>query len=144
MPSSTALGPGHCEGARFATSGNDERSWTLSMTKAATFFKSPAGPVPGPSIRRAATATRGAFRATGQLLGALVVFMWLAASGPPAFASGAGFAGSSGDAGPAGPPLVTAQPPNSLPGVDVSHGHGEIDWGQVAASGQGVAIAQAS
>lgn len=69
---------------------------------------------------------------------------WLAASGATASAGGAGFAGSSGDAGPSGRLLAATQPPNSLPGIDVSHWQGEIDWPQVAASGQRFAIAKAS
>jgi GH25 family lysozyme M1 (1,4-beta-N-acetylmuramidase) len=39
---------------------------------------------------------------------------------------------------------VIAQPANSLPGIDVSHHQGAIDWVQVAASGQRFAIAKAT
>jgi GH25 family lysozyme M1 (1,4-beta-N-acetylmuramidase) len=56
----------------------------------------------------------------------------------------AGIAGSSGTAGPAGPPLRGAQPPDSLPGIDVSHYQETIDWTKVAASGRRFAIAKAT
>lgn len=39
---------------------------------------------------------------------------------------------------------MTAQPATSLPGIDVSHHQGAIDWVQVAASGQRFAIAKAT
>jgi GH25 family lysozyme M1 (1,4-beta-N-acetylmuramidase) len=39
---------------------------------------------------------------------------------------------------------LAAQPPNSLPGIDVSHWQGAIDWGQVAASGRRFVMAKAS
>lgn len=56
-----------------------------------------------------------------------------------------GTAGSSGTAGVSGPPAAAAvQPPNSLPGIDVSHWQETIDWTQVAASGQGFVIAKAT
>ncbi len=64
---------------------------------------------------------------------------------PPAAAGGGpGAAGSSGDAGTPGPPVVTAQPVGSLPGIDVSHHQDVIDWAQVAASGIRFAFAKAS
>lgn len=56
----------------------------------------------------------------------------------------AGTAGSSGTAGSAGPPLLGAQPPDSLPGIDVSHYQETIDWTKVAASGRRFAIAKAT
>jgi GH25 family lysozyme M1 (1,4-beta-N-acetylmuramidase) len=55
-----------------------------------------------------------------------------------------GTAGSSGTAGSAGPPLAGAQPPDSLPGIDVSHYQETIDWTKVAASGRRFAIAKAT
>jgi GH25 family lysozyme M1 (1,4-beta-N-acetylmuramidase) len=42
------------------------------------------------------------------------------------------------------PPKVFAPPPNSLPGIDVSHHQNTIDWTQVAASGVRFAIAKAT
>ena len=83
---------------------------------------------------------------------ALVLASWLvqpAARATPAqvggaTAEGAGYAGSSGEAGPSGPPLATAQPANSLPGIDVSHYQDVINWTKVAASGQRFAIAKAT
>jgi lysozyme len=39
---------------------------------------------------------------------------------------------------------VSEQPPESLPGIDVSHWQGTIDWAQVAASGQRFVISKAS
>jgi GH25 family lysozyme M1 (1,4-beta-N-acetylmuramidase) len=41
-------------------------------------------------------------------------------------------------------PLVEAQPPDSLPGIDVSHWQQTIDWTQVAASGVRFVIAKAT
>lgn len=61
-------------------------------------------------------------------------------AGPPP----AGTAGSSGTAGAAGPPVPGAQPPDSLPGIDVSHYQETIDWTKVAASGRRFAIAKAT
>jgi lysozyme len=75
-----------------------------------------------------------------------------------------GSTGATGSTGPTGPtreigpvgplgslgpevPVVApaiAQPANSLPGIDVSHHQGAIDWVQVAASGQRFAIAKAT
>lgn len=46
--------------------------------------------------------------------------------------------------GPAGVPVVTAQPPGTLPGIDVSHWNEEIDWVQVAGAGKTFAFAKAS
>ncbi len=83
-------------------------------------------------------------RATTATLAALAfASAWLAPT-PAAAAGGPGFAGSSGTAGPSGPPVVTQPPPGSLPGIDVSHWQGTIDWVQVAASGQRFAIAKAT
>lgn len=67
-------------------------------------------------------------------------------AGAPSAAArgGPGSAGSSGDAGTPGPPVVTAQPAGSLPGIDVSHHQDVIDWTLVAASGVRFAIAKAS
>ncbi len=85
-------------------------------------------------IPRIATATLSALA----LLGA-----WLSA--PPARAQeGPGALGSGGTAGPAGAPVVAAQPPGTLPGIDVSHWQETIDWAQVAASGTRFAIAKAT
>jgi GH25 family lysozyme M1 (1,4-beta-N-acetylmuramidase) len=62
----------------------------------------------------------------------------------PASASGGpGDAGSSGDAGTPGP-AITAQPVGALPGIDVSHHQGLIDWSQVAGAGKRFAIAKAT
>jgi len=75
------------------------------------------------------------------LLLALCVFPRPAAASTPR----RGTAGSSGTAGPSGPPPASsAQPPNSLPGLDVSHWQGTIDWAQVAASGKRFVIAKAT
>ena len=52
--------------------------------------------------------------------------------------------GALGPADPAGVVPVIAQPANALPGIDVSHHQGVIDWAQVAASGQRFAIAKAT
>jgi lysozyme len=52
--------------------------------------------------------------------------------------------GAIGATGPTGFAPVVAQPENSLPGIDVSHHQGVIDWVQVAASGQRFAIAKAT
>lgn len=40
--------------------------------------------------------------------------------------------------------METAQPAGALPGIDVSHHQGVIDWSQVAGSGQRFAIAKAT
>jgi GH25 family lysozyme M1 (1,4-beta-N-acetylmuramidase) len=77
---------------------------------------------------------------------ALALLVLLVAS--PAFASGDGALGATGDAatGDAATPdaLVLAQPPGSVPGIDVSHWQGSIDWVQVAAAGMRFAIAKAT
>lgn len=88
--------------------------------------------------------TRRAIRATTGILAALAFASgWLAA--PVALAApGKGSAGSSGTAGPSGPPVAVSQPPDSLPGIDVSHWQGTIDWAQVAASGQRFVMAKAT
>lgn len=83
-------------------------------------------------------------RATTAVVVSLVfTSTWLTAS-PAGAAGGRGSAGSSGDAGVSGPPAKAAQPLGSLPGIDVSHWQGTIDWAQVAASGQRFAIAKAT
>jgi GH25 family lysozyme M1 (1,4-beta-N-acetylmuramidase) len=46
--------------------------------------------------------------------------------------------------GSTGAPTATAQPPGTLPGIDVSHWNETIDWAQVAASGKTFAFAKAS
>ena len=61
----------------------------------------------------------------------------------PASASGAGDAGSSGDAGAPGD-VVPAQPAGAVPGIDVSHHQGTIDWSQVGGAGTRFAIAKAT
>jgi lysozyme len=86
---------------------------------------------------------------SGRRWAALVVaaFALLSALLPaPAAAEdgGPGSAGSSGDAGPTGASSFPVQPPGSVPGIDVSHHQGAIDWTQVAASGQRFAIAKAT
>jgi lysozyme len=84
----------------------------------------------------------------------------LLSSAPAAAEDGAmgptGPTGSAGELGPLGPlgPIgsedgadvaaMIAQPANSLPGIDVSHHQGTIDWVQVAASGQQFAFAKAT
>ena len=40
--------------------------------------------------------------------------------------------------------MVVAQPVGALPGIDVSHHQGLIDWSQVAGSGQRFAFAKAT
>lgn len=47
-------------------------------------------------------------------------------------------------AGRSGPPTDVRQPPDSLPGIDVSHWQNTIDWTQVAASGVRFAFVKAS
>jgi GH25 family lysozyme M1 (1,4-beta-N-acetylmuramidase) len=76
---------------------------------------------------------------------AVLAAFWLASGSPasahdPTTAAGRsdrrdGTAGSSGEAGPRGRAALAVQPPDSLPGIDVSHYQHEIDWTQVAASG---------
>lgn len=81
--------------------------------------------------------------ATTTLAALALVGAWLAA--PTARAQeGPGVLGSSGTAGTAAAPVVAAQPPGTLPGIDVSHWQETIDWGQVAGSGIRFAIAKAS
>jgi GH25 family lysozyme M1 (1,4-beta-N-acetylmuramidase) len=72
------------------------------------------------------------------------LFLLSAAAAPAAASGGPGDAGSSGDAGAPGAPVETAQPAGALPGIDVSHHQGVIDWAQVAGSGQRFAIAKAT
>lgn len=77
---------------------------------------------------------------------ALALLLAAAGSAKPAVAlQGRGSAGSSGTAGVSGPPSVEfAPPPNSLPGIDVSHWQGTIDWAKVAGDGQRFVIAKAT
>jgi GH25 family lysozyme M1 (1,4-beta-N-acetylmuramidase) len=70
-----------------------------------------------------------------------VLLVLLTAS--PAFASGGGALGATGDAGTS-ETVVLAQPAGSVPGIDVSHWQGSIDWAQVAAAGKRFAIAKAT
>lgn len=66
----------------------------------------------------------------------------------PAFASAEpGDAGATGATGPVPETAATAilaPPPGAVPGIDVSHHQGVIDWSQVAGSGQRFAIAKAT
>ena len=56
-----------------------------------------------------------------------------------------GSAGSTGvGRGGEAPAVVAAQPPSSLPGIDVSHWQNAIDWTRVAADGQRFVIAKAT
>jgi GH25 family lysozyme M1 (1,4-beta-N-acetylmuramidase) len=69
--------------------------------------------------------------------------------GPPAHASGDGALGAVGDTtagatGLAQETGVVAQPLGAVPGIDVSHWQGAIDWAQVAAAGTRFAIAKAT
>lgn len=77
-------------------------------------------------------------------LAAIVIGALLAAATPAGATSAEGYAGASGDAGRPGAPSVVVQPPGSLPGIDVSHYQGAIDWTQVAASGVRFAFAKAT
>ena len=76
----------------------------------------------------------------------LALLLAVAGFAEPAVAlQGRGSAGSSGTAGVSGPPTVqAAPPPNSLPGIDVSHWQGTINWAKVAADGQRFVIAKAT
>src|SRR5436309_13147559 len=86
------------------------------------------------------------FRRTSALL-ALVISLALGGLVGPASAATPlrGSAGSTG-VGRVGvaPAVAAAQPPGSLPGIDVSHWQNAIDWTQVAADGQRLVIAQAT
>lgn len=89
------------------------------------------------------TATPARRPTTALIVSLALASLWIAA--PPAGAAGGqGSAGSSLDAGAPGPPAATAQPPGSLPGIDVSHHQDAIDWAQVAASGQRFVVAKAT
>lgn len=57
---------------------------------------------------------------------------------------GPGRAGSSGAAREPGRDVAAEPPPGALPGIDVSHWNGLIDWPAVAAAGTTFAIAKAS
>jgi GH25 family lysozyme M1 (1,4-beta-N-acetylmuramidase) len=57
-------------------------------------------------------------------------------------ASGDRALGATGDAATAD--ALVAQPPGAVPGIDVSHWQGSIDWAQVAAAGMRFAIAKAT
>ena len=72
-----------------------------------------------------------------------IVVLVLSFAVPASAGGGPGDAGSSGDAGTTGS-LVVAQPVGALPGIDVSHHQGLIDWSQVAGSGQRFAFAKAT
>lgn len=77
---------------------------------------------------------------------ALVALLLVLALAPgTASAAGApGTMGASGTAGPRRAPIVAERPAGTLPGIDVSHWQGAIDWGRVAASGQRFAFAKAT
>ena len=60
----------------------------------------------------------------------------------PASAAGGGALGATGDASTT--EAVVAQPLGAVPGIDVSHWQGAIDWAQVAAAGKRFAIAKAT
>lgn len=84
-------------------------------------------------------------RRAREVLVTLVALALVAAGAPGADAEGGpGAAGSSGTAGPSRAPIVAAQPSGTLPGIDVSHWQGPIDWAQVAAAGTRFAIAKAT
>lgn len=55
-----------------------------------------------------------------------------------------GFAGSSGEAGPTDAPQVRLDVGPTLPGIDVSHWQGEIDWQRVAEKGKRFAFLKAT
>jgi GH25 family lysozyme M1 (1,4-beta-N-acetylmuramidase) len=57
---------------------------------------------------------------------------------------GAGYAGSSMRASDPSRMVATSPPPGAVPGIDVSHWQGQIDWPKVAASGQRFVIAKAT
>ena len=71
------------------------------------------------------------------------VVLILVFAAPVSASGGPGDAGSSGDVGTPGP-AITAQPVGALPGIDVSHHQGLIDWSQVAGAGKRFAIAKAT
>ena len=83
-----------------------------------------------------ATRTRSIGRA------AALAFLVLLVSSP-ALASDNGALGATGDAATTGD-VVVAQPLGAVPGIDVSHWQGSIDWAQVAAAGKRFAIAKAT
>lgn len=87
--------------------------------------------------------TRPIQRAFASLLAALAVGSgWIS---PPRALADDGAAGSVGTAGVPGPPTVVAPDTTGwLPGIDVSHWQGTIDWTQVAASGVRFVIAKAT
>ncbi|HEX5951182.1 MAG TPA: GH25 family lysozyme [Actinomycetota bacterium] len=57
---------------------------------------------------------------------------------------GPAITGPSSPSGAASPSIVAAQPPGTMPGIDVSHWQDTIDWSQVAAAGNTFAFAKAS
>lgn len=69
--------------------------------------------------------------------------MLLLSAAPAKAGGGEGALGSTGTAGVAAAPTA-AQPVGSVPGIDVSHWQGPIDWTQVAAAGKLFAIAKAT
>jgi GH25 family lysozyme M1 (1,4-beta-N-acetylmuramidase) len=75
------------------------------------------------------------------VLATLVVVSISAA--PTAAAEGSGHVGWSIHA-PVRQLVAAEQPPGAIPGIDVSHHQGTIDWAQVAASGQRFVIAKAT
>ncbi len=79
-------------------------------------------------------------------LAALVVLSVSAAGlvSPAAAASARGDAQASAGGHAAEAPASMAQPPNTLPGIDVSHWDGTIDWTKVAASGQRFVVMKAT
>lgn len=85
-------------------------------------------------------------RRAARLAPLLLLFVVCLGLAAPAQAAGlgAGFAGSTGAAGVSGPPVSSVQPPNTLPGIDVSHYQGTINWTRVASDGIRFAFAKAS
>jgi GH25 family lysozyme M1 (1,4-beta-N-acetylmuramidase) len=74
---------------------------------------------------------------------AVVTLVVVSLSAVPAAAEGSGHPGRSIQS-PIQQYVATEPPPGAVPGIDVSHHQGTIDWAQVAASGQRFVIAKAS
>jgi GH25 family lysozyme M1 (1,4-beta-N-acetylmuramidase) len=76
----------------------------------------------------------------------LVMLLVVAGAAEPAVAGveGSGSAGSSGTAATSGPPNPLSAPVGVLPGIDVSHWQGTIDWAAVAGTGQRFVFAKAT
>jgi GH25 family lysozyme M1 (1,4-beta-N-acetylmuramidase) len=111
-------------------------------------FEGPFGSLRGLADHRGERSTTATSRrrsaAPATAFATVVLIVVLAVLAAPVSASGEpSDAGASGATG-ATAPMVAAPPAGALPGIDVSHHQGAIDWSQVAGAGTRFAFAKAT